>query len=160
MNFPDRETVEHVRSEFPAGCRIVLDQMDDPYTKIPVGMQGTVMGVDDTASIMPAWDCGSGLSVVYGVDHCHKISTENEAKETIEWYGKHQPEEDTRCPRCGEIMWGEKTRHALSRYADIMVCDKCGMIEALEKAGMVGAVPLMKWCCITVPQNGGGAWNG
>ena len=37
MNFPSRETVERLRREYPVGCRIVLDEMDDPYTKIPVG---------------------------------------------------------------------------------------------------------------------------
>ena len=35
MNFPSRETVERLRREYPVGCRIVLDEMDDPYTKIP-----------------------------------------------------------------------------------------------------------------------------
>lgn len=143
MNIPDRKTVERVKEMYPEGCRIVLDEMDDPYTKIPVGTQGTVKGMDDTGSIMPAWDCGSSLAVVYGADRCHKLCTDEEALETIRWYGKHQPEEDARCPRCGDLMMGSKNRHALSRYADIMVCDKCGMIEALEKAGLVEAVPLM-----------------
>jgi ribosomal protein S27AE len=160
MNFPDKESVERIRREYPAGCRIVLDGMEDPYTKIPIGTQGTVKGVDDTASVMPAWDCGSNLSVVYGVDSYHKIRTEEEALKTINWYGKHQPEENARCPRCGEMMMGSKNRHALSRYADIIVCDQCGMIESLEKAGLMEALPLMKWCCIETSQNGDGAWRG
>ena len=46
MNFPSRETVERLRREYPVGCRIVLDEMDDPYTKIPVGAQATCQGVD------------------------------------------------------------------------------------------------------------------
>lgn len=36
---------------------------------------GTVMGVDDTASIMVAWDNGSGLNVVYGEDSCRKLDS-------------------------------------------------------------------------------------
>lgn len=32
-----------------------------------------ITGVDDTASIMVAWDNGSGLHIVYGVDACRKI---------------------------------------------------------------------------------------
>ena len=52
MKFPDRETVARLRREFPAGCRVVLDEMDDPYVKIPVGTQGTCQGVDDAGSIM------------------------------------------------------------------------------------------------------------
>ena len=63
MNFPSRETVERLRREYPVGCRIVLDEMDDPYTKIPVGAQATCQGVDDAGNILCAWDCGSGLSI-------------------------------------------------------------------------------------------------
>ena len=160
MRFPDRHTVESVRKQFPAGCRIVLDEMDDPYCKIPAGTQGTVRGVDDTATVMPAWDGGGSLGIVYGEDRCHRIRTEDEAKGTLDWYGKHQPEKDSRCPRCGEVMPGSKSRHALSRWADIMVCDCCGSIEALEKAGLAETLPMMEWFCIRQAQNGGGEWNG
>ena len=159
MNFPKREVVEELRRTYPAGCRIVLDEMDDPYTKIPAGTQATCQGVDDAGNIMAAWDCGSSLSVAYGADRCHKIRTEAEAKATLDWYGKHQPDEDARCPRCGEMMWGPKARHALSRYADIIVCDRCGNIEALEQAGLTEKLPLMKWCAVEVPQIGGGRWR-
>ena len=34
MNFPSRETVDRLRREYPVGCRIVLDEMDDPYTTL------------------------------------------------------------------------------------------------------------------------------
>ena len=50
MNFPDRETVARLRRKFPVGCRIVLDEMDDPYTHIPIGTQGTCRGVDDAGN--------------------------------------------------------------------------------------------------------------
>ena len=109
---------------------------------------------------MCAWDCGgSSLSLAYGADQAHKISTEDEAKETLDWYGRHQPEENTRCPRCGEMMWGPRERHALSRYAAITVCDRCECEEALECAGMVEKRSLMKWCAIVLPSVGGGAWR-
>jgi len=99
------------------------------------------------------------LSLAYGADQAHKISTEDEAKETLDWYGRHQPEENTRCPRCGEMMWGPRERHALSRYASITVCDRCECEEALECAGMVEKRSLMKWCAIVLPSVGGGAWR-
>jgi len=159
MRFPDRETVEQLRRTYPVGCRIVLDEMDDPYTKIPVGSQATVTGVDDAGNILCAWDMGSSLSIAYGADRCHKVSTEEEAKATLNWYGKHQPEKDCRCPRCGDPMFGPRSRYALSRRADIMICDEDGMKEALEDAGMLEKLPLMKWCAIQIPSIGGGKWK-
>ena len=159
MNFPSRESVERLRKEYPVGCRIVLDEMDDPYTKIPVCGQATVTGVDDAGIIMCAWDMGSSLSIAYGADRCHKVSTE-EAKITLDWYGMHPPEKDARCPRCGEMMPGPTTRHALSRRANIMICDLDGMREALEDAKITKRLPPMEWCAIQLPQNGGGKWRG
>ena len=47
MMFPNRETVRRLREQYPAGCRIVHDSMDDPWTRIPEGMQGVCQGVDD-----------------------------------------------------------------------------------------------------------------
>ena len=46
--------------------------MDDVQAP-PIGTLGTVIGVDDTASIMVAWDNGSSLNVIYNVDKCVKI---------------------------------------------------------------------------------------
>ena len=158
--FPDRETVERLRWEYPVGCRIVLDEMDDPYTKIPVWTQATCEGVDDAGNILCAWDCGSSLSIAYGADRCHRIATEAEAKVTLDWYGKHQPKENARCPRCGSRMVGATSRHALSRRANIMICDEDGMREALEDAGVLERLPLMQWVSITSPQHGEGPWEG
>ena len=56
-------------------------------------------------------------------------------------------------------MWRPKARHALSRWAAITACDRCGMEEALEKAGMVETKPLMQWCACVIPPIGGGAWQ-
>ena len=72
MRFPNRETVERVRREYPVGCRVELVRMDDAQAP-PEGTKGTVVGVDDTASVMVRWDNGSGLNVVYGEDVIRKI---------------------------------------------------------------------------------------
>ena len=72
MRFPHRETVEHIRREYPAGCRVELLRMDDPQAP-PIGTRGTVIGVDDTGSVMVRWDNGSGLHVIYGEDECRKV---------------------------------------------------------------------------------------
>lgn len=73
MNFPSREIVERVRKEYPAGTRVELIQMDDRQAP-PVGTRGTVIGVDDTASLLMRWDSGSGLNVIYGEDIVRKVN--------------------------------------------------------------------------------------
>ncbi len=75
MKFPNKATVEMLRSRYPAGTRVELVQMDDAQAP-PAGTLGTVWGVDDTGSIMVHWDNGSGLNVVYGIDVCQKVSKE------------------------------------------------------------------------------------
>ena len=159
-HFPNRETVERLRRDYPAGCRIVCDVLDDPYVSIPAGSQATVWGVDDAGSLLCSWDMGSSLNVCYGADSAHKIATEAEAKITLDWWGKHQPETDCTCPRCGAPMPGKTLHHALSRRADIYICDADGMNEALEDAGLAEKKPLMQWYAIQQAQNGGGKWNG
>lgn len=45
------------------------------------------------------------------------------------------------CPRCGhERMKPEAVRNALSRYADVYICNECGMDEAMRD--MAGQPPL------------------
>jgi hypothetical protein len=52
---------------------VELLQMEDTQAP-PVGTTGTVIGVDDTGSLMVRWDNGSGLNVLYGIDHCWVIT--------------------------------------------------------------------------------------
>ncbi len=71
--FPGRETVEQLRKEYPERTRVVLEQMDDPYTDLKPGDMGTVKSVDDAGTIFVRWDNGSGLGIVYGVDRIRKL---------------------------------------------------------------------------------------
>ncbi len=66
-------TVKMVRKLYPAGCRVELVRMDDPYSILPPGERGTVMLVDDTGTVFVDWDCGSSLGVVFGVDEIRKV---------------------------------------------------------------------------------------
>jgi hypothetical protein len=75
MRFPDRTTVERVRREYPVGTRVELLRMDDVQAP-PVGTLGTIIGVDDTASLLMRWDNGSHLNVVYGEDVVRKVTEE------------------------------------------------------------------------------------
>ena len=72
MRFPNKETVERVRSQYPVGTRVELVEMDDAQAP-PIGTQGTVTGVDDTGSLLVDWDNGSSLNVIYGVDRGKKL---------------------------------------------------------------------------------------
>ena len=72
MGYPDRETVACVRADFPPGTRVELIRMDDPQAP-PIGTKGTVMRVDDIASLCMRWDNGSSLHVAYGEDVVRKI---------------------------------------------------------------------------------------
>lgn len=72
MRFPSREIVERIRREYPAGTRVELVRMDDAQAPL-AGTLGTVLGVDDTGSLLMRWDNGSGLNVVYGEDIVRKV---------------------------------------------------------------------------------------
>ena len=72
MRFPNKETVDSIRREYPVGTRVMLVRMDDVQAP-PVGTKGTVLGVDDTCSLLMRWDTGSSLNVIYGEDIVDKI---------------------------------------------------------------------------------------
>ena len=82
MVFPKREIVEKIRKEYPVGCEVVLDRIEDMQAP-PVGTHGIVKSVDDTGSIKVAWRTGGSLRVVYGEDACRKL----DAVKTV-CYGK------------------------------------------------------------------------
>lgn len=63
MKFPNKEIVEKVRRNFPKDTRVELLKMNDCQAP-SIGTKGTVIGVDDTASVMVEWDNGSHLHVI------------------------------------------------------------------------------------------------
>lgn len=67
MCFPSEDTVTAIRKKYPVGTRVELIKMDDIQAP-PVGVQGTVLGVDDAGSLLMSLDNGSSLNVVYGED--------------------------------------------------------------------------------------------
>ena len=67
-----QEILASLREQFPQGTRVELLRMDDPQAP-PAGTMGTVIWVDDSGSIMVAWDGGGSLNVLYGVDECRKV---------------------------------------------------------------------------------------
>lgn len=71
--FPSKEVVERLRREYSKGTRVELVSMNDPYTKLKPGDQGTVDFIDSIGTIFVQWDCGSGLGVAYGEDCVKKL---------------------------------------------------------------------------------------
>lgn len=67
------ETLKALKTYYTPGTRVVLERMNDKYSKLEPGSKGTVISVDDIGTIHVAWDCGSSLGVVYGEDLCRKI---------------------------------------------------------------------------------------
>ena len=51
MRFPNKDTVERIRRDYPAGTRVELVRMDDAQAPL-AGTLGTVLGVDDTGSCL------------------------------------------------------------------------------------------------------------
>jgi len=65
--------LEQLQKIFSIGSRIELIAMDDPYTKLIPGDQGTVTHIDDIGTVFVAWDKGSSLGLVYGEDRYKKV---------------------------------------------------------------------------------------
>lgn len=72
MKVIEKETLSLLKEEYPVGTKIQLIKMDDCQAP-PIGTKGTVIGIDDTGSILVNWDNGSGLNVIYGEDIIKKI---------------------------------------------------------------------------------------
>lgn len=72
MRMPTQEQIETRRKAYPPGTRVELVIMNDPQAP-PAGTKGTVLGVDDTGSLLMRWDNGSGLNAVYGEDYVKKV---------------------------------------------------------------------------------------
>ena len=60
---------------------------------------------------------------------------------------RQEQREHMMCPRCGKDSMDENVhRNALSRHADIHICDDCGTAEAMLKM-MRNPLPLGQWAC-------------
>ena len=77
MQFPNEHELKALRERYPAGTRIRLNHMDDPYAPIPTGTTGSVDYIDDAGNIHMKWDKGRSLSLIDGVDDFEVISDRN-----------------------------------------------------------------------------------
>lgn len=74
MPFPSREQVASIRKNYPSGTRVMLNNMNDPYSPIESGTRGTVRYVDDSGQLGVVWDNGRSLSLIPGEDSFRKLT--------------------------------------------------------------------------------------
>lgn len=81
-----------------------------------------------------------------------EVNTAIAAKKAVDDFAARQKDGVHICPRCGRMTVKDRLHtNALSRYADIYICDMCGMDEAIkDTTGQ--ALPLKEWA---IARNGG-----
>lgn len=70
------QEINRIKNHYPAGTRIELISMNDPFAPVPSGMKGSVDYVDDAGQIHMKWDNGRTLAVLPGVDSFRKLTPE------------------------------------------------------------------------------------
>lgn len=79
MNF-DRNKVEMVKWQYPVGTRIRLNSLCNVERDMPVGLCGTVIGVDDQPALLMKWDNGRSLSLMPFEDDFAVIEQEQDMR--------------------------------------------------------------------------------
>ena len=109
MKMIDKNALERLRWRFPVGSEVELQRMDDVQAP-PPGTRGKVMFIDDDGTIHVAWNTGSTLGVVNGVDEILPV-----------------------CPICQNAY---SAHPAISRRdSETLICPDCGMREAMGAVG-------------------------
>ncbi len=83
MNY-DKRRIEMIRSLYPAGSRIELISLCNYEEGMPVGLRGTVVGVDDQPALLMNWDNGRTLSVLIDKDIFRKLTPQEVDQEKLE----------------------------------------------------------------------------
>jgi len=75
MDEMNRKRIEVLKEQYRTGCIVELVSMDDEFAP-PKGTKGKVIHVDDIGGIHIAWETGSTLGVIPGVDMVRKLEEE------------------------------------------------------------------------------------
>lgn len=76
-----QKEVEEIKQKYPAGTKICLIKMQDPYP-VPPGTLGTVDFVDDQGQIHTKWKSGSSLALEIDVDEFEIVHPQ---RVTLSW---------------------------------------------------------------------------
>ena len=78
---PCRRMVDLTKKQYPAGCRVELHRMEDPWSPVPSGTKGTVLCVDDAGQLHMQWDNGRTMALVPGADSFSRIDAPAKKRE-------------------------------------------------------------------------------
>ncbi|OGO92857.1 MAG: hypothetical protein A2Y17_10510 [Clostridiales bacterium GWF2_38_85] len=77
---------------YPYGVRVELIELCNDEKDMPIGLRGTVVGVDDQPALLMHWDNGKSLSLLVDKDNFRKL-TEQEVLTEF----NNSNEEDDQC---------------------------------------------------------------
>lgn len=80
----DSNQLKLIREQYPAGTRIRLESMEDPYAPIPPGTEGTIDFIDDAGQFHMKWDNGRSLALIPEVDKFSVITQSTQKLDEIE----------------------------------------------------------------------------
>ena len=75
---------ERYKQSYPPGTRVMLLNMNDPYSLVESGMRGTVQSVDDIGQLLMKWDNGRALALIPGEDSFRRLTQEEIDRELQE----------------------------------------------------------------------------
>ena len=76
MSKLSREWLNFLREQHPAGSRVILKELSDPYRQMVPGSMGTLDSIDDIGTYHVHWDDGSCLGLVIGEDRFSVVPPE------------------------------------------------------------------------------------
>lgn len=81
--FLSQKQVERIKKQYPVGTRIEMVSMEDPFSPIEPGAQGTVDCVDDVGTLHCKFDNGRTLGVIPGEDSFKTIPKEQNQSQSM-----------------------------------------------------------------------------